>query len=106
MNRIACTFEAVEEPSEVGFKSTLLNNCISALPKIREEVTGFLNVFNHAAASKDDKYDFFKDSDDEEYEAINEHKLVCFSFDLGGVSDHFSRVLLLLKPIFKSIRMR
>lgn len=78
MNRIACAFEPVEDPSEVGFQSTLLNNCIAALPRIRDEVANFLNVFNHTAAGKDDKYDFFKDSDDEEYEAINEHKLVCF----------------------------
>lgn len=73
MRRIACAFPAVEDPSEVGFESSILNTSIAALPTIEADVLKFLDVFNHQAAGKDDKYDFFKDLDD--YEEINNHKL-------------------------------
>jgi DNA mismatch repair protein MSH3 len=79
MLRIASAFTPVDEPEDVGFESAILNKAIAALPEIREDVEAFLNVFNWQAAGKDDKYDFFKNEDeDEEYEKILEHKLVSF----------------------------
>jgi DNA mismatch repair protein MSH3 len=79
MLRIASAFPPVEEPEDVGFESDILNKAIAALPEIRQDVEAFLNVFNHSAAGKDDKYDFFRNEDeDEEYEKIVEHKLVRF----------------------------
>jgi len=85
MNRIASTFAPVEHPEDVGFDSEILNKALAALPGIREDVATFLGVFNHQAAGKDDKYDFFKDEDEhEEYEKIVEHKLV--SLALQGLT--------------------
>lgn len=52
-----------------------MNEALANLPRIKEDVEAYLDVFNHSQAAKDDKYDFFKDG--EKYEAINEHKLVC-----------------------------
>jgi len=78
MLRIANAFQPVDDPKEVGFQSEIINKAIAALPGIREDVCKFLGVFNHQAAGKDDKYNFFKGNDDEgnpEYEAIMEHKL-------------------------------
>jgi DNA mismatch repair protein MSH3 len=77
MLRIADAFQSVDDPKEVGFQSEIINKAIAALPGIRENVSKFLGVFNHQSAGKDDKYNFFKENDDEnpEYEAIMEHKL-------------------------------
>lgn len=81
--RISSTFTGVEDPKEMGFKSTLLNEAVAALPEIGEDVKAYLNVFDHSAAGKNNKYDFFKEGKsegggegEEEYEAIMEHKMV------------------------------
>lgn len=63
---------------------------MAALPEIGEDIKAYLDVFNHSAAGKNNKYDFFKEGkgegkDDGEsggeeeggkYEAIMEHKMV------------------------------
>ncbi|KAL7268570.1 Mismatch repair protein msh3 [Rhizina undulata] len=71
--KIAGTFEKVDTPEEVGFKSNILNEAVFVLPQMREVVEGFLGGFNHLAAGKDDKYEFFRDG--EEFEEILEHKM-------------------------------
>jgi DNA mismatch repair protein MSH3 len=79
MLRISTTFQRVENPEDVGFQSNIINKAIAALPEINEDVAKYLGMFNHQAAGKDDKYNFFTNEDEnEEYEAIVEHKLVCF----------------------------
>lgn len=75
----------------MGFRSTLLNEAVAALPEIGEDIKAYLDVFDHSAAGKNNKYDFFKEvngegegEDDEDggegeggkYEAIMEHKMV------------------------------
>lgn len=79
MLRIAEAFQLVECPEDVGFQSSILNKAIADLPEIRDDVVRYLSVFNHQAAGRDDKYNFFKDEENEEYEAIVEHKLVCLN---------------------------
>ncbi|TGZ85655.1 mismatch repair MSH3 [Ascodesmis nigricans] len=105
MNRVAFAFQPVDEPEQVGFKSALLNSCIASLPRIRDDVAGFLDVFSHPAAAKDDKYDFFKGSDDEEYEAINEQKLgiAAVEADLEEHKTEIASVLKLKKPIYVTV---
>ena len=77
MLKISAAFPSVESPEDVGFESGIINKAIAALPEIHEDVSTFLRMFNHQAAAKDDKYDFFRNEDeDEEYEKIVEHKLV------------------------------
>lgn len=75
LQRIADMFKPVSDSSQIGFDSPLLNRCIASLPAIKSSVDHYLSIFNHNAASKNDKYDFFKESEDEEYDEINEHKL-------------------------------
>lgn len=61
LRRMASEFPLMENPSEAGFRSEELNRAVSSLPLIRKDVEEFLNVFNHQAAAKDDKYNFFND---------------------------------------------
>lgn len=75
MDRIASTFPGVESPDDAGFSSKIINEAIANLPRIKDDVEAYLDVFNHMAAAKDDKYDFFKEAD--KYEAISEQKMVC-----------------------------
>lgn len=74
MKRIATTFTKVDTPVDVGFKSMIINEAVAALPGIAEIVDSYLNEFNHQAASKDDKYNFFKD-EETKYEAIHDKKM-------------------------------
>lgn len=73
MQKIANEYAHVKSPSDAGFKSSLINDAIAALPTIGEAVISFLNKINAEAARTDDKYAFFLE--DEESESITEHKL-------------------------------
>lgn len=75
LHRISSTFPGVEDPKEMGFNSSLINEAVAALPEIKEDVEAYLQVFNHSAAGKDNKYDFFKEEEGDDYEAITEHKM-------------------------------
>jgi len=101
MNRIATTFPQVDDPSEVGFKSHLINEAIAALPGIAEDVAKYLDVFNHQAAGKDDKYNFFR-NEEENYEVINEKKLgiIAVEQDLQDQLPEIAKLLKKKKVIF------
>ena len=73
MQRIANEFVSVKKPDDAGFKSSMINNAIAALPMIAEDVVMYLEQMNAEAAKADDKYAFFRDED--ESEDITEHKL-------------------------------
>lgn len=71
----------------MGFKSALLNEATAALPEIGQDIKAYLDVFDHSAAGKNNKYDFFKEGKNEDegeeeggegdkYEAIMERKMV------------------------------
>jgi DNA mismatch repair protein MSH3 len=75
---IANEFSHVQSPSDSGFDSTLLSRAVADLPKITKDVVYFLEKINLYAAKNDDKYTFFRDS--EETDEITEHKL-----GIGGV---------------------
>lgn len=70
---IASQYLSVKTPEQSGFSSTLLSEAVSNVPKIYEDVNGFLEKINAKAAKDDDKYGFFR----EEFEAedINDLKL-------------------------------
>ena len=101
MNRIATTFPQVDDPGAVGFKSYIINEAIAALPGIAEDVTRYLDVFSHQAAGKDDKYNFFR-NEEENYEAINENKLgiVAVEQDLQDQLPEIAKQLKKKKVIF------
>jgi len=73
MQRTATEFAAVKTSKEAGFHSNIINEAVAALPMILDDVVGYLEKINSQAAKADDKYNFFRDS--EETDEIMEHKL-------------------------------
>jgi DNA mismatch repair protein MSH3 len=73
MQKIANEYAHVKSPSDVDFKSSLINDAIASLPTIGEAVVFFLDKINAEAARRDDKYAFFRE--DEESDSITDHKL-------------------------------
>lgn len=73
LQKIAKAFRKVGSPEQCGYTSTLINESMAALPEILETVEEYLSKFNHTAASKDDKYSFFKEVD--EYDFILDLKM-------------------------------
>lgn len=80
MQRIANEFAFVKGKADAGFKSTILNDAITPLPSISEDVVHYLGKINAEAAKNDDKYTFFRDQ--AETEEITEHKLVSATIPL------------------------
>lgn len=70
---IAAEFSDNKSPADTGFSSPVVSESIASLSAILDEVTHFLDKINAHAAKKDDKYSFFRES--EETEEISEHKL-------------------------------
>ena len=73
MQQIANEFAAVKTPKEAGFRSNMINEAITTLPMIHDDVVRYLEKINSQAAKADDKYRFFRDT--EETDAVIEHKL-------------------------------
>jgi DNA mismatch repair protein MSH3 len=73
LQNLAGEYISVKGPKEAGFKSPLLSEAVASVPKIYQDLTGFLEQINAASAKDDDKYSFFR----EEFEAedINDYKL-------------------------------
>lgn len=63
----------MKSPADAGFDSTLLREKIAALPGIRDIVVSCLEKLNASAAKEDDKYNFFRES--EEGDEISESRL-------------------------------
>ncbi|KAK5173675.1 Mismatch repair protein msh3 [Saxophila tyrrhenica] len=72
LQTIAQEYAHVVSAADAGFETEILNEAISSLPKIADEVVSFLDRINAQAAKQDDKYSFFRD----EYETddITNHK--------------------------------
>ncbi len=73
LQKIASEFARVEDSSDTGFKSTAISNAIASLPLILPTVLSYLERINAQAARADDKYAFFRET--EETDAITDHKL-------------------------------
>ena len=73
MQRIATEFLSVKMPSDAGFRSSIINTAIAALPTIAGDVVSYLDQINPEAAKSDDKYAFFRE--EVESEDIMEHKM-------------------------------
>lgn len=73
MQKISMDYAKVKTPEDTGFKSKLLQEAICAIPHIGEIVVTFLEKINPEAARRDDKYEFFRET--EETEDISTHKL-------------------------------
>jgi DNA mismatch repair protein MSH3 len=69
---VAGHFSHVKSAADAGFDSLAINEAIASLPTILDDVVCFLNKINMHAAKNDDKYSFFRES--EETEDISDHK--------------------------------
>lgn len=73
LQKISMEYAKVKTPEDSGFASPLLREAICSIPQIGEIVVSFLNQINSEAARRDDKYNFFLES--QETDDITEHKL-------------------------------
>ncbi|KAK5122465.1 Mismatch repair protein msh3 [Meristemomyces frigidus] len=73
LQMIAQEYAHVTSPADAGFKSTMISEAISSLPKITEDVLQYLDRINAQAAKADDKYSFFRD--EHETDDITDHKV-------------------------------
>ncbi|KAK6344071.1 Mismatch repair protein msh3 [Orbilia brochopaga] len=87
LQKIAKAFPAVDSPEECGYSSSLINEAMASLPKILESVQEYLGKFDQKAASKDDKYNFFKEVD--EYDFILDLKMLITGIEYD-LKDHLT----------------
>ncbi|KAI0155049.1 muts domain V-domain-containing protein [Xylariaceae sp. FL1272] len=73
LQKIATEYSRVKDASDTGFQSAAISNAIVSLPQILPTVLSYLERINAEAARKDDKYAFFRET--EETEDITDHKL-------------------------------
>ncbi|KAJ1331048.1 DNA mismatch repair protein MSH3 [Microdochium nivale] len=73
LQRISTEFVKVQSAEESGFKSALIGDAVASLPRILPTVISFLDKISAEAARKDDKYAFFRET--EETDDITNHKL-------------------------------
>lgn len=73
MQMLAQEFSDIKSPSDTGFESSVVGEAVASLPTILGDVVFFLDKINMHAAKSDDKYAFFRES--EETEEISEEKL-------------------------------
>lgn len=62
-NKIATAFEPVTSPSEVGFRSPILNDVMYTLPKLKAPIQDLLRVFSLAMAAEGKKDSMWTDPD-------------------------------------------
>lgn len=91
---ISQEFADFKSPSDTGFSSSVVSEAVASLPTILKEVVSFLDKINLQAAKGDDKYAFFRES--EETEEISEYKLGIGS-DEHELQGHLSVVAETLK---------
>ncbi|CAI0646283.1 unnamed protein product, partial [Colletotrichum noveboracense] len=73
LQRIAMQYSTVKSAEEIGFTSPLISSAIFSLPQILDLVVSHLEKINPEAARKDDKCNFFRES--EQTEDIEDHKM-------------------------------
>ena len=62
-NKIGVAFDAVESPSYVGFKSSVLNDIIYSLPKLKQPMKVLMEAVSLKAAAEGNKDKMWTDPD-------------------------------------------
>jgi DNA mismatch repair protein MSH3 len=62
-NKIAGTFSSVQSAADVGFKSTILNNIIASLPKLREPLQQVIDAVSLKKAAEGNKVEMWSDQE-------------------------------------------
>ena len=61
--KIGRAFEPIDSPEQAGFESSILNDVLYVLPKLRQPVQSLLNAINLKAAKEGKKEDLWTDED-------------------------------------------
>ncbi|KAL1895856.1 Mismatch repair protein msh3 [Sporothrix stenoceras] len=80
ISTVSSTSAAAVEFSPNGFKSPLIRDALHSLPAIHDTVVSFLEKINGDAARKDDKYAFFRES--EETDDIANYKVAILAVEM------------------------
>ncbi|EME79964.1 uncharacterized protein MYCFIDRAFT_204401 [Pseudocercospora fijiensis CIRAD86] len=93
LQAIAQEYVHVQTAADAGFESAMLNEAISSLPRISDDVLDYLGRMNLEAAKKNDKYNFFRD--EHETEDITDHKvgIVAVEHDLDDFKTTAANIL-------------
>lgn len=94
IQRIASVFLKQPSPQHMGFESMMINEALAVLPEIKGDVAAYLDKFNFRAAKENDKYDFFRES--EEFEAIDDHKMGIKAVE-SDLQEHLKEIAIQLK---------
>ncbi|EEY18579.1 DNA mismatch repair protein Msh3 [Verticillium alfalfae VaMs.102] len=73
LQRIATQYATIKTASDIGFDSPLIANALLSLPHILDTIISYLDKINPEAARKDDKYNFFREA--EQNEDIQDFKM-------------------------------
>ncbi|KAM0332405.1 hypothetical protein ACHAQA_002685 [Verticillium albo-atrum] len=73
LQRIATQYATVKTAADTAFESPLIANALLALPHILDTVVSYLDKINPEAARKDDKYNFFREA--EQNDDIQDYKM-------------------------------
>ena len=73
-SRVASAFEPFAKPDDVGFKSSLLNDIIFAIPKIKEPLKAIVDVIDLKKAKEGNLTELWRN--EEKYPALDNCKLV------------------------------
>ncbi|KAG7132105.1 DNA mismatch repair protein MSH3 like [Verticillium longisporum] len=63
LQRIATQYATIKTASDIGFASPLITNALLSLPHILDTIISYLDKINPEAARKDDKYNFFREAE-------------------------------------------
>jgi DNA mismatch repair protein MSH3 len=80
-NKIAIAFDSYDNPSDVGFKSRVLNEIISSLPKLKEPMKDILSIVSLKKAAEGQKDTMWNDP--ERYPDIADMDMVCLGAHVG-----------------------
>ena len=72
LQTIAQEYAHVKNMEDAGFQSEMINEAISDLPKMSEDLVEYLERINAQAAKEDDKYNFFRE--DQETDDIQNYR--------------------------------
>jgi len=77
-SRVASAFEPFGKPEDVGFKSSLLNDIVFAIPKIKEPLKAIIDAIDLQKAREGSLMELWRD--EEKYPTLDDCKFVrCIS---------------------------
>lgn len=73
-SRVSSAFEPFDKPDDVGFRSSLLNDIVFAIPKIKEPLKAIVDAIDLQKAKEGNLTELWRD--EEKYPALDDRKFV------------------------------